>query len=572
LLKQINQELAKYRYSFGWNSTSVSKYNKSKKQIEGIDSDLSVLHARCQANGIQSPVGFDKAGISYIKGGHTHIDLYNVFSKSMIQNTIFKNSYRTLKLDEVSRAVLGNEKGGKYEGLDGTTFSSVSTEKQKQYVLKDAQLVMDLATHNNSQILDCMNAISKITGLDLERVCRTSLSSWWTSLFDNMVAKGECIKPLHILNNKKNRHLQQQQNKEQKEEEYVGATVLEPQKGFYQKVDVVDVISLYPTMAILHNISFDTVNCWCCRDNPKAKVDEKITKDCKFEKGYWICQLKEGAFAKKLKIFREERIKEKKKGSNNIAKQLALKVLINGGYGVFGNNLFAYQDKRVAELITAFGRYTLDSMHEIAKEKGFEVVAGDTDSLFLLYDADNKDKEALNDFIEECKDKLNVDIEHQKTYDKILILKKKHYFGITDNGEIITAGMEANKSDRPLWINNAFKEMLEDIFIYGNNPLTRLKEELQKINDGKIDSNDLKIQTRLSLDPQDYKTNNISKKVGMMLNAKAKDSIYYYKTDNKDGVSINPNDISIKKYEKMLIDSVKEILDVLGYDLMSLYS
>ena len=167
------------------------------------------------------------------------------------------------------------------------------------------------------------------------------------------------------------------------------ATVLEPKKGFYQGVDVLDVTSLYPTIAILYNISFDTINCWCCRDNPKTKVDEKITKDCKFEKEYWICQLKEGAFSKKLKIFREERLKEKRNGNNNIAKQLALKVLINGGYEVFGSNSFIYHDKRVAELITALGRYTLDSMQEIAKEKGFEVVVGDTDSLFLLYNSNN---------------------------------------------------------------------------------------------------------------------------------------------------------------------------------------
>ena len=183
-----------------------------------------------------------------------------------------------------------------------------------------------------------------------------------------------------------------------------------------------------------------------------------------------------------------------------------------------------------------------------------------------------KKNEAINEFIEECKSKLNVDVEHQKTFAEIIILKKKHYVGITDKGEIITVGIEANKSDRPLWITNIFKDILNDILIYGNNPITRLKQEIQNLKYGKIDSNDLKIQTQLSMDPEGYKTNNISKKAGMMLNAKAKDLIYYYKADNKDGFSISPNDISIRKYEKMLIDSVKEILDVLRYDLTPLYS
>ena len=39
---------------------------------------------------------------------------------------------------------------------------------------------------------------------------------------------------------------------------YKGGTVLEPKKGIYHNLIVVDVTSLYPSMAILHNISFDT--------------------------------------------------------------------------------------------------------------------------------------------------------------------------------------------------------------------------------------------------------------------------------------------------------------------------
>jgi DNA polymerase elongation subunit (family B) len=40
-------------------------------------------------------------------------------------------------------------------------------------------------------------------------------------------------------------------------------------------------------------------------------------------------------------------------------KQLALKILINAGYGVFASRYFKYYDPRVAELITAYGIYIL---------------------------------------------------------------------------------------------------------------------------------------------------------------------------------------------------------------------
>ena len=48
--------------------------------------------------------------------------------------------------------------------------------------------------------------------------------------------------------------------------------LLEPTKGYYQQpVYVLDVKSLYPTMMINNNISFDTVNCDCCKYDPRSK-------------------------------------------------------------------------------------------------------------------------------------------------------------------------------------------------------------------------------------------------------------------------------------------------------------
>jgi hypothetical protein len=38
---------------------------------------------------------------------------------------------------------------------------------------------------------------------------------------------------------------------------------------------------------------------------------------------------------------------------------LALKILINGGYGVFGDNRYDCYDPRVAELVTSLGRQAL---------------------------------------------------------------------------------------------------------------------------------------------------------------------------------------------------------------------
>jgi DNA polymerase elongation subunit (family B) len=66
----------------------------------------------------------------------------------------------------------------------------------------------------------------------------------------------------------------------QKQEEYKGGLVLEPKKGLYHNIVVVDAASLYPSVAINYNLSFDTINCRCCEDDPNAKVtlDEEFLR------------------------------------------------------------------------------------------------------------------------------------------------------------------------------------------------------------------------------------------------------------------------------------------------------
>ena len=102
-----------------------------------------------------------------------------------------------------------------------------------------------------------MNAISVITDLPFDRVCQTSLSTWWTNIIKR---EGGEAKQQQFL-----------------KKSYKGGYVIEPTKGYYQQsVYVLDVKSLYPTMMINNNISFDTVNCNCCKYIEEARVSAEI--------------------------------------------------------------------------------------------------------------------------------------------------------------------------------------------------------------------------------------------------------------------------------------------------------
>ena len=384
-------EILQYKLTIGWYSKGV-RLRKQDGSYTGIDSDLKIIDDACRFYNIPSLIGFDKRGVPYVRGydynlcddnpfyasqnkfdWYYHIDLYNIYKKPMVKN-IYQNKYKSLDLDSVSKAIL---KEGKFEELDGQQIQNLPKEIQLQYVAQDTILVMKLSKHNNYEIFDLMNAISLITTVPFDRVCHTGISSWWNKILNDNINGGECRLPFFNIGQRK------------KKNSYKGGHVIEPKIGFYkdnQTVYVLDVKSLYPTMMINNNISFDTVNCLCCEDIPDAKVSKEIInlidEDNKHHSKYWICKNYKGIIPRLLEQYRSDRFRQQEIGNDTM--QIALKNLINGCYGLFGSDFFEFADYRVAELTTAYGRLTLSYMKHTAEEVyGFEVIYGDTDSIFI---------------------------------------------------------------------------------------------------------------------------------------------------------------------------------------------
>ena len=130
---------------------------------------------------------------------------------------------------------------------------------------------------------------------------------------------------------------------------------------------------------------------------------------------------------------------------------------------MFGHQYFKYYDPRVAELVTAFGRDTLAKMQAIAIGLGFIILYGDTDSLFV--NNLNSIKDARK-FIEDCKLKLGVDVGHETTFSKLILVGKKHYslayFQILAEN-LSLRGSEGIKSDRP-----EYAEILRERHLHPN--------------------------------------------------------------------------------------------------------
>jgi hypothetical protein len=571
----------------------------------------------------------------------TDVDLLKVFAKPLVRAQL-KNKYKSLGLDDVCKGVLGY---GKLDNKTGARLEEMSVEERKIYCLHDGHLVAELVRVNNGEVLKIMQVIAFHTGLTFEEVCHKGMTGIWKKIFDKAISKKiksvgyKNIPPVlrklysnngsygtyadyfddeneydeeELLEYKENSYEQyidlldqKTGNKDSDTEDdysnitysnsntenngkhfvknkYKGGLVLTPLRGLHHDVYLFDITSLYPTMIINYNISPETVNCTCCKNDLKARLlfDKDLLNDLQHGNViddnptiYWICKCRKGLFSKILEELTQKRIQYKKNGKE--LESIAIKAIINSGYGVFGHTNFKYYDPKVAEVITTLGRQTFLDMKKIAYEMEFTVLYGDTDSLFV----NNIKNDDVFKFIDGCKTRLNVTVTHEKTFRKLILVGKKHYIRIPyGDDKPVIKGMEGIKSDRPEFIQTTFREMVKNVQ-EDTTPIPKLKQTLEKINRRRVPKERLSIYLTLTKNPHEYTNDCLQKRLGVKLGLKKGDTLVYYKCDKQIvardqsgkqltktvGESDDPNDISYAKYKEMLINSVKDVIEILGY-------
>jgi hypothetical protein len=98
-----------------------------------------------------------------------------------------------------------------------------------------------------------------------------------------------------------------------------------------------------------------------------------------------------------------------------------------------------------------------------------------------------------------------------------------------------------------------------------------LKQSVYDLEIGNVNSELLKRSQKLSKNPEEYENENDRKrKIGLAIGARKGDVIEYYESDNKEGYSLNPQNITISKYKTMLWKVVKDILEIAGYDVVTI--
>jgi DNA polymerase elongation subunit (family B) len=299
-----------------------------------------------------------------------------------------------------------------------------------------------------------------------------------------------------------------------------GGFVYEPKVGIHDNTGEVDFSSMYPSLMVNNNISAETVLCKCCPDS-HLRIPEL---------NYNICEKRIGVVPKALKLVVEKRlqykhlrdeVKDPKLKEMYDNRQTALKWILVTCFGYLGyrNAKFGTIDGHIG--VCAFGREAFLRAARISEGRGFEVLHGIVDSLWL-----KKENASLEEYTALCRkvsDDIGVPLNFEGCYKWIVFLPSKmhpnigvlnRYYGVMENGKLKVRGIEVRKHDTPRFVYNAQMDMI-NVFSAANNSaefigkipeaMNVVKVYRQKLIDGDIPIEELIVSKRLSKNPKHYR-------------------------------------------------------------------
>jgi DNA polymerase delta subunit 1 len=235
-------------------------------------------------------------------------------------------------------------------------------------------------------------------------------------------------------------------------EQYEGATVIEPERGYYKSpIATLDFASLYPSIIQAHNLCYTTLlNRTSIEKLGLVKdVDYIVTPNNDM---FCTSKVRVGLLTEIL----EELLGARKRAKKELAietdpfkkavlngRQLALKISANSVYGITGATVGKLPCLAIASSTTAYGRQMIEKTKEEVEarytvENGYgadaKVIYGDTDSVmvnFGPYDV-AKTMELGRDAANFVSDKFTkpIKLEFEKVYFPYLLINKKRYAGL----------------------------------------------------------------------------------------------------------------------------------------------
>jgi DNA polymerase II len=362
-------------------------------------------------------------------------------------------------LDAVAREVLGEGKAIKSDARDRLAEIIHNYRNDLQafalYARTDARLAYDIV--EKLDLIRLAFARSQLAGMTPDRVAASIASFDFVYLTE--LEKRNIVAPT-VRSDDSRVHAAQH-----------GGHVLEPVTGLHRNVWVFDFKSLYPNIIRTFNI------------DPLAYVAEARTQED-------LIETPGGSFRRAAAILPGllddlfPRRQAATAAGDKIASQ-AIKILMNSFYGVLGTPACRFYNPALANSITGTGKEILLWSKRWFEQAGFQVLYGDTDSLFVSSGSQARDvprqgpelaatlNEQLTRYIyERWRVHSRLDLEFEKTYLRLILPQARHstrgaskrYAGLLQSGAVEFVGMEVVRSDWTALAKQVQRELYQRLF------------------------------------------------------------------------------------------------------------
>ncbi|XP_060084003.1 DNA polymerase delta catalytic subunit-like [Ylistrum balloti] len=441
--------------------------------------------------------------------GRTQLDLFQIVLRDY--------KLRSYSLNAVSFHFLQEQKEDVQHSIitDLQNGTDQTRRRLAVYCLKDAVLPL--------RLLDKLMCV--INYIEMARVTGVPLPY--------LLSRGQQIKVIsQLLRKAKEQDLVLPTQKIEVGDEYEGATVIEPVKGYYDMpIATLDFSSLYPSIMMAHNLCYTTL----LSQHTITKEDLSPEQYIKTPSGNLFIKAKHrkgllpeilehllGARKKAKADLKKETDPFKKKVLDG--RQLALKISANSVYGFTGAQVGKLPCLEISQSVTAFGRMMIEQTKNYVEEKytianGYKhdakVVYGDTDSVMCKFGVDTV-AEAMTLGLEAAnfisgKFVSPIKLEFEKVYFPYLLINKKRYAGLywtnpEKHDKMDCKGIETVRRDNSPIVANLINTCLQMILIERdpNGAVEYAKQTISDLLCNRIDISQLVITKELTKTDDEY--------------------------------------------------------------------
>jgi DNA polymerase-2 len=449
-----------------------------------INFDLDFIARKCESLGLRLSLGRGDDESAILRPGASQMRIARIPGRAVLDGVDTLRAafwtFESFSLENVAQQLLGH--GKTIESSDRVAQIDHYYRHDKaalaRYNIVDCRLVTEI--FNRAQLLPFALQRAQMTGLPLDK------TGGAVQTFDNLY-----LPRLH-----RKGYVAPSFSPEAGGHS-PGGYVLDSQPGLYRNVIVLDFKSLYPS--IIRTFLIDPLGLALGGEDGVPGFEGAVFSRTE----HILPQMVESLWTQR----------DEAKAGKNAALSQAIKIIMNSLYGVLGTDNCRFHHHQLASSITRRGHEIILQSRQQIEAAGFEVIYGDTDSLFVLL-GEEMDNDAVRATGERLQRELNqywsatlrrqydveshLEVEYETHYQRFVMPtvrgsdsgSKKRYAGLVSAGsstELIFKGLEAVRTDWTPLAREFQRQLYQKVF--NDEPVEAfIRHTAEAVLSGQVDS------------------------------------------------------------------------------------